>query len=96
VPVAVLWSNVNPNSARYWHAAEAAARKRGWTLLKLEIRDAGELEGAFKTARSARAGALLTIASTLLFNRAGQVAELAATNPFRPYMTSARTSRPAA
>jgi putative ABC transport system substrate-binding protein len=92
VPVAVLWNNVNPNSPRYWQAAEAAARKRGWKLLKLEIRDAGELEGAFKTAMSARAGALLTLASTLLFHRIRQVAELAATNrlpamyELRPYV----------
>jgi putative tryptophan/tyrosine transport system substrate-binding protein len=79
-PVAVLWNNVHQNSARYWQAAEAAAGRRGWKLLKLEIRNAGELEGAFKTATRARAGALLTIASTLLFGRARQLAELAAAN----------------
>ncbi len=77
-PVAVLWGNVSANSPRYWQAAEAAARKRGWELLKLEISDASELERAFQTAKSARAGALLTIASSLLFGRARQVAELAA------------------
>lgn len=79
-PVAVLWNNVGQHSARYWQAAETAARRRGWKLLKLEIRNAGELEGALKTATSARAGALLAIASTLLFGRARQVAELAAAN----------------
>jgi len=71
---------VTPHSARYWQAAEAAAEKRGWKLLKLEIRDAGEIERAFKTAAAARAGALLTIASSLLFGRARQLAELAAAN----------------
>jgi putative ABC transport system substrate-binding protein len=80
VLVGVLWSNVTPNSPRYWQAAEAAAQKQGWKLLKLEIRDAGELERAFQTATNARAGALLTIASNLLFGRAQQVAALAATN----------------
>ena len=80
MPIAVLWNNVNPNSARYWQAAEAAALKRGWKLVKLEIRDAGELERAFTTAARARAGALLTIASPLLFGRARQLAELAAAN----------------
>jgi putative ABC transport system substrate-binding protein len=89
-PVAVLWNNVNPNSPRYWQAAEAAAGKRGWKLLKLEIRDAGEVVAAFKTATSARAGALLTIASTLLFGRARQVAELAAANRL-PAMYELRT-----
>ena len=45
--VAVLW---DPTSSRIWQAAEAAARERGWKLLSLEIRDAGEIEAAFKTA----------------------------------------------
>ena len=77
-PVAVLWNNVNRDSARYWEAAQAAARKGGWTLVKLEIRDVRDLNAAFQTARNARAGGLLAIASALLFNRARQVADLAA------------------
>jgi putative ABC transport system substrate-binding protein len=91
-PVAVLWANLNANSPRYWEAADAAARKRGWKLLKLEIRNAGEIEEAFKTATNARAGALLTVASGLIFGHARQVAELAAANrlpamyDLRPYV----------
>jgi putative ABC transport system substrate-binding protein len=60
--------------------------------LRLEILSADELEGAFKTAKSAGAGALFTIASSLLFNRARQLAELAATHrlpamyDLRPYV----------
>ena len=54
--VAVLWDRASLLS---WQAAEAAARGRGWKLLSLEIRDAGEIEGAFKAATDARAGALL-------------------------------------
>ena len=77
-PVAVLWNNWRAESIHYWQAAESAARKRGWKVLKLEIRDASELEGAFKMATDARAGALLMIASRLFFGRARQVAELAA------------------
>ena len=46
-PVAVLWHRSNLLG---WQAAEAAARQRGWKLLSLEIRDAGEIEGAFKVA----------------------------------------------
>ena len=79
-PVAVLWTNVSANSPRYWQAAEDAARKRGWRVLKVEIRSAGEIEKAFKTAVSARASALLPMGSNLLFSRARQVAELAATS----------------
>jgi|RhiMethySRZTD1v2_1073278.scaffolds.fasta_scaffold64061_4 putative ABC transport system substrate-binding protein len=77
-PVAVLWNNWRPESIRYWQAAETAARKRGWKLLKLEVREAGEVEAAFKAATDARAGSLLMIASRLFFSRARQLAELAA------------------
>src|SRR4029453_19340202 len=52
--VAVLW---DPTTLGYWKAAEAAARTQGWKLLSLEIRDAGEIEGAFGAARGAGAGA---------------------------------------
>jgi len=77
-PVAVLWTQASRNSLRYWQAAEAAARARGWKLLKLEIRDPGEIDGGFKAAADAHAGALLDLATRLTFARARQVAELAA------------------
>jgi len=77
-PVAVLWTHASRNSLRYWQAAESAARARGWKLLKLEIRDPGEIDGAFKAAAEAHAGALLDLATRLTFARARQVAELAA------------------
>jgi putative ABC transport system substrate-binding protein len=73
--VAVLWDR---ESLLSWQAAEVAARERGWKLLSLEIRDAGEIEGAFKAATDARAGALLVIASGPLVRHARRVAELAA------------------
>src|SRR5712691_7907592 len=77
-PVAVLWNHASRNSLRYWQAAEAAARARDWKLLKLEIRDPGEIDGAFRAAADAHAGALLDLATRLTFARARQVAELAA------------------
>jgi putative ABC transport system substrate-binding protein len=88
-PVAVLWDRT---TRAYWQAAEAAGRKRGWPLLSLEIREVGELEGAFKTATSARAGGLLVFAAPLLFPHARRVAELAAKSrlpamyELRPYV----------
>ena len=88
-PVAVLWDRASLPS---WQAAEVAARARGWKLLSLEIRDAGETEGAFKAATDARAGALLVIAAGLLFGHARPIAELAARSrlpaiyPLRPYV----------
>jgi putative ABC transport system substrate-binding protein len=74
-PVAVLWYRASLLS---WQAAEAAARERGWKLLSLEIRDAGEIEGAFKRATGARAGALLVFAGGLFDRQARRIAELAA------------------
>ena len=74
-PVAVLWDRTVLSQ---WQAAEAAARAQGWKLLSLEIRDAGELETAFKAATAARAGAVLVVASGPLIGHARQVAELAA------------------
>ena len=51
---------------------------RGLRELGYVYGDAGEIEGAFKAATAARAGALLVFAPALLFGRARQVAELAA------------------
>jgi putative ABC transport system substrate-binding protein len=74
-PVAVLWDR---QSLSAWQAAGAAARERGWKLLSLEVRAAGEIEGAFRAATDARASSLLVFAAGLLFTRARRVAELAA------------------
>jgi putative ABC transport system substrate-binding protein len=59
-------------------AADAAARARGWKLLLLEVKDAGDIEAVFKAATDARAGALYVPASPILFVHARRVAELAA------------------
>ncbi len=75
--VAVLWDRA---SLANWQAAEAAAREQGWKLLSLEVRNAGEIEGAFRAATDARVGALLVFASGLLFTRARRVVELAASS----------------
>ena len=74
-PVGVLWDH---SSILDWRAAQAAARARGWKLLSLEIRDASEIEGAFKAATDARAGALLVLAPGILFPNARRVSQLSA------------------
>ena len=74
-PVAVIWNRAGIVN---WRAAETAARERGWKLLSLEIRDAGEIEGALRAATGARAGALLAFATGLLFPIAQRFAELTA------------------
>ena len=65
-PVGVVWG---PDGRGWWLVAEAAARKRGWTLLSLAIREAGEIEGAFKAAAHARAGTVLAMDSALFYGR---------------------------
>ena len=75
-PVAVFWSE---GSVQNRKAAEAIARKRGWKILPVEIRDAGTIEAAFKMASDGHANAVLVLAG-VLFTRAQQVAELAVRN----------------
>ena len=73
-PVAVLWHG---DHIVHWQGAQAAARTRGWKLLSIEIRDAGEIDAAFKAASDGRASALLVHAPTLLQEHCQRVAELA-------------------
>jgi putative tryptophan/tyrosine transport system substrate-binding protein len=46
--------------------------------VSIEIRHAGEIEGAFSVATDARAGALLVFSTPLFFPQARRLAELAA------------------
>jgi ABC-type uncharacterized transport system substrate-binding protein len=80
VPSAVLVAVLrDPREATgSWQEAEAAARDLGQKLLSLEIRDAGEIETAFKTATAARAGALLVFAGGIPDAHARRIAQLAA------------------
>jgi len=88
-PVAVLWER---GSLMAWQAVATAARERGWKLLSLEIRDAGEIEGAFKAATGARAGTLLVLTGVPFVSHAPQLAELAVKGrlpvmyPFRQFV----------
>ncbi len=88
-PVAVLW---NEGSLEYWKAAESAARDRGWKLLSLKIRDAGEIQGAFASAINARAGTLLVLGGGFFSPHTRQITDLAdrsrlpAMYELRPYV----------
>jgi ABC-type uncharacterized transport system substrate-binding protein len=73
--LAILWDEA---SFPLWQAAEAAAAGRGWNLLSLEIRDASEIEEAFKAATKARAGAVVVGATRLIAGQFQRVVELAA------------------
>lgn len=91
VPTAALVSLRRDQTSRLnSQAAEAAARERGWKLLSLGFRDAGEIGGAFGAAAGARAGALLLAGGGLLYPQSRRIVELAATGrlpamyPLRP------------
>jgi putative ABC transport system substrate-binding protein len=73
--LAAFWERGGPLNRQ---AAEAAARARGWRLLVLENREAGQIEAAFKAAADAQAGAIFVPASPTLFVQARRVVELAA------------------
>jgi putative ABC transport system substrate-binding protein len=72
--VAVVWEQT---VLSHWQVAEAAARERGWKLLPIEVRDAGEIEGAVRAATGARAGALLVLGGGILYLQSRRIAELA-------------------
>ena len=74
-PLAVVWDRLSA-SAR--HITERAGRQRKWSFLSLEIKDATDIQPAFKTAADARADGVLVTASADLFARGAYVAELAA------------------
>ncbi len=76
-PVAVLWDRMGHRSLV---AAEAAARARGWKLVSLEIRAAGEIDGAIRAATEARASALFVVGGALAFTERRRIAELAVRN----------------
>jgi putative ABC transport system substrate-binding protein len=77
LPVAVLW---DVDNLLFWKSAEAAARSRAWKVLSFEVRDAGQIEGAFKAATDAHAGAILVDAGPVLFAQRRRVSELALKN----------------
>jgi putative ABC transport system substrate-binding protein len=76
-PMAVLWDR---EQLPKWQAAEAAARARGWKLVSIEMRHAGDIERAFRSANDARAGAILVTPGGTIFPQVRRVAELAAQN----------------
>jgi len=75
-PIAVIHTPRNPGQ-RFQEVVEAPARKLGLKLLWLEIRDAGDLEGAFRAATQARAGSVFVAGTRITFPNRRRVAELA-------------------
>jgi putative ABC transport system substrate-binding protein len=76
-PVAVLWERT---VLSHWEVAQATAREREWKLLPIEIRAAGEIDGAVRTATDARSSALLVLGGGILFPETKRIADLAVKN----------------
>ena len=76
--VAVLWNPGWPGAVTVWRDTQVAAKALGLELHSLEVRRREELEGAFRAASAARAGALLTLRNPLLVVNRRQLAVLAA------------------
>jgi putative ABC transport system substrate-binding protein len=73
---AVFWDS---SRADLWRTAQTVGQPQGWKLISVEIRSPSEIGTAFKVASDAGARALLIPASGILFSRANQITELAAT-----------------
>ena len=76
--VGVLRDPQNPASTQSWFETQESARKLGVGLLSLEFRSADDFAGAFQSARTAHAGALVLLPDRLVVNDARRLAELAA------------------
>jgi putative ABC transport system substrate-binding protein len=74
--VGVLWDQ-GLGPSEQLTAAQAAAPSLGVQLLSLPVRRPADLEGAFEAARRQRAGALLQLASRMLFDNRQTIVERA-------------------
>ena len=69
-----------PNTDSEWKEVQDAAQLLKREVLSLQVRSAGEIEGAFRTAREWRASALIVLAGGLLDQEARRVVEQASTH----------------
>jgi putative ABC transport system substrate-binding protein len=75
--LAVLVDPTFPSSRTYWLSAEASARSRGMAVQAVEVRETGELAGAFARMVKDRAQAIQIIGGPFMYAVKGQIAELA-------------------
>jgi putative ABC transport system substrate-binding protein len=75
--LAVLMDPTFPSYRTYWLSTEAAARSRGMRVQAFEVRETGELAGAFARMVKGRVQAIQIIGGPFMYDARGQVAELA-------------------
>jgi putative tryptophan/tyrosine transport system substrate-binding protein len=78
--VAVLGTSTQPGSAQQLKEVERAAGALGVKLQYLDVLDPKDIEIAFREAAKGRAGAVLTLTSSILLSQRAQLAELAVKN----------------
>ena len=78
--VAVVWNPANDAAPSQWRETQAAARKLGVALQSLEVKDPGDMNGAFEAMRRTRPDALITFASQLTTAYRPIIVEFAAKN----------------
>jgi putative ABC transport system substrate-binding protein len=76
--VAVLWNPTHSEASASFRETEVATRARGLHLESIEVRTAGDLEGAFRRAVTRHADALTVLLDPVTLFHEVQVAELAA------------------
>jgi putative ABC transport system substrate-binding protein len=87
--IGVLWDK---GASPAWQAANATARARGWKLLSLQLRDADDIESAFRAATTARCASLLILTGEIAFPHRQRITQLAAKSrlpamyDLRPYV----------
>jgi putative ABC transport system substrate-binding protein len=90
--VAVLGTSTIPGSAQQLKETERAAGALGVKLQYLDVLDPKDIETAFREAAKGRAGAVLTLTSSILLSQRAQLADLAVKNrlpaiyPFPEYV----------
>lgn len=87
--VAVLFNPASASAAHQWREMEGTAPSLGVQLHALEVRHADELEGAFTTATSAGADALIVLRNFLMAMHRTRILHLAATHRL-PVMSEER------
>jgi putative ABC transport system substrate-binding protein len=70
----------DPTNPELWPIAQTFGQSQGWKLVSVEIHDPSQIAAAFKATTDAGARAVLIPASGILFSRARQITELAATS----------------
>jgi putative ABC transport system substrate-binding protein len=78
--VAVLWDQRRPANVAVLEEIETAARQFSIQVQSLAVRDAKDIDGAFRTAAQERAGALLVPSGALITQHAAEIARLAIRN----------------